>query len=222
MELGIAEALVRRAMAQAALGAARGDAPFGAVLATSDGSVLLEAANAQATTGDPTAHAEIVLIRAAARELDRPMLEGLVLASNAESCSMCASALIKARVATIVFGAVHEGHMDPAIGLDGAGGQVAPPAGARRADPRRRVRGADPFRPRRDAGLRLARPPRQAANSRPRSPGSIGASVSVRPASRAALPNSWAGVRPACSRERIAVSPAAFDSFCPDMRRMSG
>ena len=117
MEQGIAETLVRRAMAQAAIAASRGDAPFGAVLATPDGVVLLEAANAQATRADPTAHAEIALIRAAARELRRPVLDGLVVASNAESCSMCASALIKARVATIVFGAPHEGHVDPAIAL---------------------------------------------------------------------------------------------------------
>ena len=87
------------------------------VTTTADGDVLLEAANAQATTGDPTAHAEISLIRDAALELGRPTLDGLVVASNAESCSMCASALVKARVATIVFGAPHEGHMDPAIGL---------------------------------------------------------------------------------------------------------
>jgi tRNA(adenine34) deaminase len=117
MEAGIAEALVHRAMAQASIAAARGDAPFGAVLASPDGTVLLEAANAQATTIDPTAHAEIRLIREAARRLSRATLEGLVIASNAESCSMCASALVKARVATIVFGAPHEAHMDPAIGL---------------------------------------------------------------------------------------------------------
>jgi len=117
MEHEIAEALVRRAMTQASIAAARGDAPFGAVLATPDGRVLLEAANAQATTGDPTAHAEIALIRDAARELGRPTLDGLVIASNAESCSMCASALVKARVTTIAFGAPSEGHMDPAIRL---------------------------------------------------------------------------------------------------------
>ena len=117
MEQGIAEALVRRAMAQASIAATRGDAPFGAALATPDGRVLLEAANAQVTADDPTAHAEIALVRGAARALGRPVLDGVVVASNAESCSMCASALVKARVATIVFGAPHEAHMDPAIGL---------------------------------------------------------------------------------------------------------
>jgi tRNA(adenine34) deaminase len=113
----LAERLVRRAMAQGALAAARGDAPFGAVLADADGTILAEAANAQATTSDPTAHAEIVLIRDAARELGHDTLDGLVLASNAEPCSMCASALIKARIATVVYGAPHEPHMDPPVGL---------------------------------------------------------------------------------------------------------
>ena len=111
------ERLVRLAMAQADLAAARGDAPFGAVLADSDGAVLLAEANAQATTGDPTAHAEIRLIRRAAAELGLASLDGLVVASNAESCSMCASALVKLRVAAVVFGAPHEPHMDPPIGL---------------------------------------------------------------------------------------------------------
>jgi len=117
MERAAHERLVRVAMAQAEIAASRGDAPFGAVLATSEGAVLLEEANAQTTTGDPTAHAEIRLIRRAAAELGRPTLEGLVVASNAESCSMCASALVKARVAVVVFGAPHEPHMDPPIGL---------------------------------------------------------------------------------------------------------
>jgi tRNA(adenine34) deaminase len=117
MEQRIAEALVRLAMAQAAVAAARGDAPFGAVLANPDGMPILEAANGQQTTWDPTAHAEISLIRAAAATLGRPSLDGLVVASNAASCSMCASALVKARVAVIVFGAPHEPHMDPPIGL---------------------------------------------------------------------------------------------------------
>jgi tRNA(adenine34) deaminase len=111
------ERLVRLAMVQAEVAAARGDAPFGAVLANGDGSVLLTEANAQATIGDPTAHAEIRLIRRAAAELGRPTLEGLVVASNAEPCSMCSSALVKARVAVVVFGAPHEPHMDPPIGL---------------------------------------------------------------------------------------------------------
>jgi len=65
MDTAAHERLVRVAMAQAEIAASRGDAPFGAVLATSEGAVLLEEANAQTTTGDPTAHAEIRLIRRA-------------------------------------------------------------------------------------------------------------------------------------------------------------
>ncbi len=109
------ERLVRLAIAQAAIAAARGDAPFGAVLANADGEVLLEAANAQLTTNDPTAHAEITLIRDAARRLGLVTLDSLIVATNAEPCSMCLSALVKSRVAGIVYGAPHEPHIDPAI-----------------------------------------------------------------------------------------------------------
>lgn len=104
-------------MARAVIATTRGDPPFGAVLATADDRVLLEAASAQVTSGDPTAHAEMTLIRTAARDLGLGHLDGLVLASNAEPCSMCASALVKARIGVIVFGAPHEPHMDPEIGI---------------------------------------------------------------------------------------------------------
>lgn len=127
MDPSVAEGLVRRAMALAAATAAHGNAPFGAVLATEDGTVLLEAANAQATANDPTAHAEIELIRAAARELGLSTLEGLALASNAEPCSMCASALVKSRIGTIVYGAPHEPHMDPSLGLEDVVARAARP-----------------------------------------------------------------------------------------------
>lgn len=112
------EALVRHAMAQAEVAVARGDPPFGAVLAAPDGTIILAAANEQLSSGDPTAHAELVLVREASRRLGLASLEGLVVASNAESCSMCASALVKAGVAEIVYGAPHEPHMDPLLPLD--------------------------------------------------------------------------------------------------------
>jgi tRNA(adenine34) deaminase len=115
MEPADHERLVRAAMEQAALAAVRGDPPFGAVLSDAPGRVLLVTANAQRTDVDPTAHAEILLIRAAARELGRAALDGLVVASNAEPCSMCLSALVKSRVSAVVFGAPHEPHIDPAI-----------------------------------------------------------------------------------------------------------
>ncbi len=109
------ERLVRLAMREAAKAAKRGDAPFGAVLADAAGTPLLRAGNTQASRNDPTAHAEINLIRLAARRLGRSTLEGLRVATNAEPCSMCLSALVKSRVAALHFGTPHEPHIDPPI-----------------------------------------------------------------------------------------------------------
>ena len=115
MDTPMLERLVRLAMAEAQVAADRGDAPFGAVLSTRDGTVLLARANAQVSSVDPTAHAEIELIRAAALDQGRSTLDGLVVATNAEPCSMCLSALVKSRAATVVYGAPHEAHIDPSI-----------------------------------------------------------------------------------------------------------
>jgi len=104
-------------MDQAAGATARGDPPFGAVLADSGGRILLGAANAQVSGGDPTAHGEIELLRAAVAAGHAPPWRDLVVAVNAEPCSMCASALVKAEVGVIVFGAAHEPHMDPDLPL---------------------------------------------------------------------------------------------------------
>jgi tRNA(adenine34) deaminase len=107
--------LVRLAMREAARAIERGDPPFGAVLADADGGVLARAGNTQVSRRDPTAHAEITLIRVAARRLGRSTLEGLRVATNAEPCSMCLSALVKARVAALHYGAPHEPHIDPPL-----------------------------------------------------------------------------------------------------------
>lgn len=112
------EALVRMAQAEAARAIERGDAPFGAVLADAEGRPLLEASNTQVSARDPSAHAEINLLRAASRELGLQDLDGLRVVTNAEPCSMCGSALVKARVATVHYGAPHEPHMDPPIGME--------------------------------------------------------------------------------------------------------
>ena len=109
------ERLIRLAMREAAKAAKRGDAPFGAVLADAAGTPLLRAGNTQRSRNDPTAHAEINLIRLAARRLGRPTLDGLHVVTNAEPCSMCLSALVKSRVAAIHFGAPHEPHIDPPL-----------------------------------------------------------------------------------------------------------
>jgi tRNA(Arg) A34 adenosine deaminase TadA len=115
MDRATEERLVRLAQQAAARAVRRGNPPFGAVLADGEGQPLLTAANTQRTARDPTAHAEINLIRSCARRLGRSQLDGLHVATNAEPCSMCVSALIKARVAAIHYGAPHEPHMDPPI-----------------------------------------------------------------------------------------------------------
>ncbi|MFD8493822.1 nucleoside deaminase [Amycolatopsis sp. NPDC059657] len=94
---------------RAALEVARGsgaDVPIGAVVFGPDGSVLATARNAREELEDPTAHAEILAIRAAARRHgDGWRLEGCTLAVTVEPCTMCAGALVLARVARLVFGA---------------------------------------------------------------------------------------------------------------------
>ena len=75
------------------------------------------ASNRQASGDDPTAHAEIELLRAASRAGYRPPLRGSTIVVNAEPCSMCASAIIKAEIGALIYGASHEPHMDPDLGV---------------------------------------------------------------------------------------------------------
>nr|WP_090278336.1 nucleoside deaminase [Mycolicibacterium komanii] len=97
--------MIRAALAAAAAAGPQ-DVPIGAVVVSADGTELARAANAREALGDPTAHAEILAIRAAAKELgDGWRLEGATLAVTVEPCTMCAGALVMARVARVVFGA---------------------------------------------------------------------------------------------------------------------
>lgn len=99
------EALVRAALAAAASAGPR-DVPIGAVVFGADGTELARAANAREELGDPTAHAEVLALRAAAAVCgDGWRLEGATLAVTVEPCTMCAGALVLARVARVVFGA---------------------------------------------------------------------------------------------------------------------
>lgn len=99
------EDLIRAALAAAAQAGPR-DVPVGAVLIAADGTVLARAANAREERGDPTAHAEVLAIRAAATVLgDGWRLTGTTLAVTLEPCTMCAGALVAARVERLVFGA---------------------------------------------------------------------------------------------------------------------
>jgi len=99
------EALIRAAL-DAARTAGPRDVPIGAVVFAADGTELARAAHVREATGDPAGHAEIVAMREAARVLgDGWRLEGATLAVTVEPCTMCAGALVLARVARVVFGA---------------------------------------------------------------------------------------------------------------------
>ncbi|MGH4019653.1 MAG: nucleoside deaminase [Pseudonocardiaceae bacterium] len=103
--------LVRRAIEAARPATGTGDVPVGAVLFDAAGAELARACNAREATGDPTAHAELLALRAGAARLraagrgDGWRLSGCTLAVTVEPCTMCAGALVAARVQRLVFGA---------------------------------------------------------------------------------------------------------------------
>ncbi|WP_433734830.1 nucleoside deaminase [Nocardia sp. CA-129566] len=97
--------MVRAAIAAAADAGAR-DVPVGAVVFDATGRELARAANAREALGDPTAHAEILALRRAAAVVgDGWRLENTTLAVTLEPCTMCAGALVLARIGRLVFGA---------------------------------------------------------------------------------------------------------------------
>jgi len=96
---------MRRALGQARLAADHGDVPIGAVVLDRDGQVLATAGNRREVDADPTAHAEVLALREAARALSSWRLAGCTLVVTLEPCTMCAGALVLARVARLVFGA---------------------------------------------------------------------------------------------------------------------
>lgn len=107
------EIRVRACMAEAALAASEGNPPFGAVLVDESGDIVARGHNTQVSSNDPTAHAEINVLRAGGAARRSPSLAGWGLYVNAEPCSMCLSAIVKAQIAELVYGAPHEPHLDP-------------------------------------------------------------------------------------------------------------
>ena len=93
------------ALAEAALAGAAGDIPVGAVVIGAGGEVLGRGHNAREAGADPTAHAEILALRAAASALGQWRLTGSTLVVTLEPCTMCAGAAVLARVDRLVFGA---------------------------------------------------------------------------------------------------------------------
>ncbi len=102
------------ALGQARRAQAHGDVPIGAVLAR-EGEPLAEAGNERELRRDPTAHAELLAIRAAAEGLGGWRLPGTTLYVTLEPCSMCAGAIVLARIPTVVYGCA-----DPKAGAAGS------------------------------------------------------------------------------------------------------
>ncbi len=96
---------MRLALAEAALAPATGDVPVGAVVLGPSGDVLGRGHNEREALGDPSAHAEITAIRAAARSIGGWRLAGCTLVVTLEPCTMCAGAVVLARLDRLVFGA---------------------------------------------------------------------------------------------------------------------
>ena len=96
---------MERALELARRAEQHGDVPVGAVVLGPDGAVLSEAGNERELTGDPTAHAEVLALRAASAVTGSWRLSGCTLVVTLEPCTMCAGALVLARVDRLVFGA---------------------------------------------------------------------------------------------------------------------
>jgi tRNA(adenine34) deaminase len=97
------EDYMRLALAEARTAAEAGDVPIGAIVVC-EGRVLARAGNRTIADCDPTAHAELVALREAARAAGNYRLTGAVLYVTVEPCAMCAGAMIQARIARLVYG----------------------------------------------------------------------------------------------------------------------
>jgi tRNA(adenine34) deaminase len=106
---------MRLAIEQARLADRAGDVPIGAVVTRADGQVIGAGYNQREAVGDPTAHAEVLAIRAAAAHLGGWRLDGCTLTVTLEPCSMCAGAIVLARLPRLVYGTA-----DPKAGAVGS------------------------------------------------------------------------------------------------------
>jgi tRNA(adenine34) deaminase len=97
--------LMGRALAEAGAAGARGEVPVGAVLIGADGAVLAATGNRVEAERDPTAHAEMLVLRAGAAALGQKQLDGCDLYVTLEPCPMCAAAISLARIRRLYFGA---------------------------------------------------------------------------------------------------------------------
>jgi tRNA(adenine34) deaminase len=113
-KLSVDERFMRMALREAERGAREGEVPVGAVL-VGEGRVLARAHNRPIQLRDPSAHAEILVVRRAARKLGNYRLEGYDLYVTIEPCAMCVGAIVQARLRRVIFGA-----QDPKAGACGS------------------------------------------------------------------------------------------------------
>jgi tRNA(adenine34) deaminase len=107
---------MRHALREAELAPLTGDVPVGAVVLAPDGrTVIGHGRNEREATGDPTAHAEVLAIREAAKAVGEWRLTGCTLVVTLEPCTMCAGAIVLSRLDRVVYGAV-----DPKAGAAGS------------------------------------------------------------------------------------------------------
>ncbi|MEP6852779.1 MAG: tRNA adenosine(34) deaminase TadA [bacterium] len=106
---------MRSALDVAASAAVGGDVPVGAVLVDPSGSIVARAANERERAGDATAHAEVLALRRGCIGVDGWRLDGYTLVVTLEPCTMCAGALVLARISRLVYGAA-----DPKAGAVGS------------------------------------------------------------------------------------------------------
>lgn len=106
---------MRAALGEAAAAGRAGDVPVGAVVLDASGEIIARGGNEREVSGDPTAHAEIVALRAAAAHRGGWRLTGCTLVVTLEPCTMCAGAVVLARVSRLVYGAE-----DPKAGAVGS------------------------------------------------------------------------------------------------------
>ena len=114
MQAELDRQFMQQALSQAKLAAAAGEVPVGAVLVR-DGQVISTGFNRPITNSDPSAHAEMMALRAAAQSESNYRLPGTTLYVTLEPCTMCAGAMLHARVERVVFGAT-----DPKTGAAGS------------------------------------------------------------------------------------------------------
>ena len=99
---------MRAALAVAQEALRTGDVPVGAVILNENNVIISQGCNKREDLDDPTAHAEIVAIRAATQSLGTWRLDGCTLVVTLEPCAMCAGAIAQSRISTLVFGAFDE------------------------------------------------------------------------------------------------------------------